>query len=119
MKRILLRGKVHKATVTEANLEYDGSLGLDEDLMKAAGMIPYEKVHVFNVTNGHRFSTYLLKAPAGSGTVGIYGAAAHRAGKGDKLIIVSYVFLDESETDSFVPRIVLVDAENRIRATKT
>ena len=119
MKRILLRGKIHRATVTESHRDYEGSLGLDEDLMKAAGMIPYEKVHVFNVTNGQRFSTYLIKAPAGSGTVGIYGAAAHKAGVGDKVIIVSYVFLEDEETDFFVPKIVLVDERNKIKEKKS
>ncbi len=118
MKRIMLRGKIHRATVTESQRDYEGSLGLDEDLMKAAGMIPYEKVHVFNVTNGQRFSTYLIKAPAGSGTVGIYGAAAHKAGVGDKIIIVSYVFLEDEETDFFIPKVVLVDGGNRIKEKK-
>ncbi len=119
MKRILLKGKIHKATVTEANLDYDGSLGLDADLMKAAEMVPFEKVHVFNVTNGHRFSTYLIQAPAGSGRVGIYGAAAHRAGVGDRLIVVSYAFLDEDEVGSFRPRVVLLDENNRIKEIKS
>jgi aspartate 1-decarboxylase len=118
MKRILLRGKIHKATVTESNLDYEGSLGLDGLLMKAADMIPYEKVHVFNVTNGARFSTYLIKAKEGSGTVAIYGAAAHLAGVGDKVIIVSYGFLDDEETEFFMPKVVIVDDRNRIKEIK-
>jgi aspartate 1-decarboxylase len=118
MRRIMLRGKIHKATVTEANLDYEGSLGLDGLLMTAADMIPYEKVHIYNVSNGERFSTYLIKAKEGSGTVGIYGAAAHLAGVGDKVIIVSYGFLDEEETDFFMPKVVIVDDGNRIKEIK-
>jgi aspartate 1-decarboxylase len=114
----MLRGKIHKATVTEVNLDYEGSLGLDGLLMTAAEMIPYEKVHIYNVSNGERFSTYLIKAKEGSGTVGIYGAAAHLAGVGDKVIIVSYGFLDEEETDFFMPKVVIVDDGNRIKEIK-
>ena len=118
MKRILLKGKIHKATVTEADLDYEGSLTLDGELMKAADMIPFEKVHVFNVTNGQRFSTYLIKAREGSGTVGIYGAAAHKAEVGDTVIIVSYAFLDNDETDFFMPKIVILGPGNRIKEIK-
>lgn len=118
MKRILLRGKIHKATVTESSLDYEGSLGLDGLLMKAAGMIPYEKVDVFNITNGARFSTYLIKAQEGSGAVAIYGAAAHLAAVGDKVIIVSYAFLDDEETEFFMPKVVIVDGDNRVKETK-
>jgi aspartate 1-decarboxylase len=119
MTRTLLKGKLHQATVTEANRDYEGSLALDEGLMRAAGMIAYEKVHVYNVTNGERFSTYLLKAPEGSGTVGIYGAAAHKAKTGDRLIIVSYVLLEDEETEFFMPRIVILEAGNRVKEIKS
>jgi aspartate 1-decarboxylase len=118
MKRILMKGKIHKATVTESDLDYEGSLALDGELMKAADMIPFEKVHVFNVTNGQRFSTYLIKAKEGSGTVGIYGAAAHKAGVGDTVIIVSYAFLDNDEIDFFMPKIVILGPGNRIKEIK-
>jgi len=118
MRRILLRGKIHRATVTESNLDYEGSLGLDGLLMKAADMIPFEKVHVFNVTNGQRFSTYIIKAKEGSGTIAIYGAAAHLAAVGDKVIIVSYAFLEDEETDYFMPKVVIVDDDNRIKEIK-
>jgi aspartate 1-decarboxylase len=118
MKRIMLKAKIHHARVTETSLDYEGSLSLDEDLMKAADMVPYEKVHVYNVSNGERFSTYLIKEAKGSGKVGVYGAAAHRARKGDKLIVVSYVVLDEEETDFFMPKILILGDGNKIREIK-
>lgn len=118
MRRTLLKAKIQKALVTEAHLDYEGSLGLDESLMKAAGMIQFEKVHVYNVTNGERFSTYLIKEAAGSEKVAIYGAAAHKAGPGDQLIIVSFVQLEENEIEFFVPRIVILDGKNRIKTIR-
>lgn len=114
MKRIMLKAKIHHVRVTQTNRDYDGSLALDEELMKAADMLPYEKVHVYNVSNGERFSTYLIKGEKGSGKVGVFGAAAHRARVGDMLIVVSYVILDEEETDFFMPKILLLDADNKI-----
>jgi len=118
MKRIMLKAKIHHAQVTETNVEYEGSLALDEDLMRAADMLPFEKVHVYNVSNGERFSTYLIKGEKGSGKVGIYGAAAHRARVGHKLIVVSYVILDEEETDFFMPKILILGAGNKIEQIK-
>ncbi|MEW5901831.1 MAG: aspartate 1-decarboxylase [Acidobacteriota bacterium] len=118
MKRIMLKAKIHHARVTAANLNYEGSLGLDEDLLRAAEMLPFEKVHIYNVSNGERFSTYLIKEEKGSGKVGVYGAAAHKARVGDKLIVVAYAILDEEETDFFRPKILLLDAGNRIAEIK-
>jgi len=118
MKRILLKAKIHHARVTETNVDYEGSLSLPADLMDAAGMLPFEKVHVYNVSNGERFSTYLLKGGEGSAKVGVYGAAAHRAHPGHKLIIVCYAILDEEETEFFLPRILLLDDDNRIIETR-
>ena len=118
MKRIMLKAKIHHAQVTETNVDYEGSLSLDEELMEAADMLPYEKVHVYNVSNGERFSTYLIKAEKGSGKVGVFGAAAHRARVGHKLIVVSYVILDEEETDFFMPKILILDAHNKIVEVK-
>ena len=115
MRRTLLKSKIQKAVVTEANLDYEGSLGLDESLIKAADMIPYEKVHVYNVTNGERFSTYLIKEAENSGKVVIYGAAAHKAGRGDELIIVSFVQLDEDEIEFFMPKVIILDGKNKIK----
>ena len=114
MKRIMLKAKIHHARVTETNLDYEGSLALDEELIRAADMLPYEKVNVYNVSNGERFSTYLIKGEKGSGKVGVFGAAARRARVGDTLIIVSYVILDEEETDFFMPKILLLGADNKI-----
>jgi aspartate 1-decarboxylase len=118
MKRIILKAKIHHARVTETNRDYEGSLSLDENLMKAADMLPYEKVHVYNVSNGERFSTYLIKEEQGSGKVGIYGAAAHRARVGDKLIVVSYVVLDEDEIEFFMPKILLLGDGNTVVEVK-
>ena len=84
MKRIMLKAKIQKLTVIETNIEYEGSLTLDEDLMKAADMLPFEKVHVYNISNGERFSTYMIKGPRGSGCVGVNGAAVHKAEKGGR-----------------------------------
>jgi aspartate 1-decarboxylase len=118
MKRVMLKAKIHHARVTETNRDYEGSLALDEELIRAADMLPYEKVHVYNVSNGERFSTYLIKGEKGSGKVGVFGAAAHRARVGDTLIIVSYVILDEEETDFFMPKILLLGADNKIAQVK-
>ena len=118
MKRIMLKAKIQKLTVTETNLEYEGSLTLDEDLMKAVDMLPFEKVHVYNISNGERFSTYLIKGLRGSGSVGVNGAAVHTAEKGDKLIVVSYVVLEEEEIDFFMPKILIVGEDNRIKTIK-
>jgi aspartate 1-decarboxylase len=118
MQRTFLKGKIHRAVVTAADLDYEGSLGLDEDLMKAADLRPFERVEVYNVTSGERFSTYLVKAERGSGTVAIYGAAAHKARVGDKVIIAAYAGLEENEIDFFMPKVVLVDEDNRIKEIK-
>ena len=114
----MLNAKIHHACVTETNLDYEGSLSLDEDLMKAAEMLPYEKVHIYNVSNGERFSTYLIKGEKGSGKVGVYGASAYKAGLGDKLIIVSYVFLDEEEVDFFRPKVLILGDGNQVVEVK-
>lgn len=115
MNRTFLKSKVHRAVVTAADADYEGSLGLDEDLMRAADLVPYERVEVYNVDNGERFATYLIKAEPGSGTVAMYGAAALKAGVGARIIIAAYVSLGEDEIDFFMPKIVLVDDRNRIR----
>jgi aspartate 1-decarboxylase len=118
MKRIMLKAKIHHARVTETDLHYEGSLSLDEDLMTAADMLPYEKVHVYNVSNGERFSTYLIKAERGSGKAGVYGAAARRARVGDTLIVVSYAILEDEETEFFMPKILILGAGNKIAQIK-
>jgi len=118
VKRIILKAKIHRATVTESNIDYEGSLTLDESLMKEAGMFPFEQVHVYNISNGERFVTYLIKGEKDSGVVGINGAATHKAGKGDKLIIASYAMMDEEEIEFFMPKLVIVDENNKIKSVE-
>jgi len=115
MLRLMLKSKVHRATVTEADLDYEGSLTLDEDLIDAAGIKPFEAIQVYNITTGSRFETYIITGERGSGTVCINGAAAHLASPGDLVIICSYAYMDEKEVLSLQPRIVLVDGRNRIK----
>lgn len=115
MQRLMLRAKIHRATVTEAVLDYEGSCAIDEDLLDAAGMREYEKIDIYNVNNGERFSTYIIKAPRGSGTISLNGAAARCAQVGDLLIICTYGPMTDEEADAYAPRVVLVTPENRIR----
>lgn len=112
--RTMLAGKIHRATVTEANLEYVGSITLDPDLLEAAGILPYEQVGVLDVTNGSRLETYTLVGERGSGEVCINGAAAHLVHEGDLVIIVAYQQMSEEEARAATPRQVFVDARNRI-----
>lgn len=113
MQRKMLSGKIHRATVTEANLAYQGSISIDAELIEAAGMIEFEQVEVWNITNGNRFSTYALRAERGSGVVCINGAAAHKASPGDLVIIANFSWMQESEALRHKPKIVLVDEQNR------
>jgi aspartate 1-decarboxylase len=110
----MLRSKIHRATVTEANLEYEGSLTVDPILMEAAGMLPYEQVHVSNLQNGERFETYVIPGQRGSGNIILNGPTARRGVKGDKIIIFCYEYFTEAELKVYKPRIILVDAQNRI-----
>jgi aspartate 1-decarboxylase len=111
--RKLLRGKIHGATVTGADLHYEGSIAIDVDLLAAAGIAPFESVHVWNVTNGERFETYAIESPAGSGEVLVNGAAARRAQAGDQVIIAAYAWLTDEEIASHKPKIVLLRDRNR------
>jgi aspartate 1-decarboxylase len=113
MRRVMLQGKVHRATVTDADINYEGSLTLDAELMEAAGMLPYEQVHVLDIDNGARLVTYLITGQRGSGQVCINGAAARLVAPGDKVIIVSYAEMEEAEARAHQPKVVLVDAANR------
>jgi aspartate 1-decarboxylase len=116
--RTMMAGKIHRATVTEANLEYEGSVTLDPDLMDAAGILPYEQVHILDVTNGARLETYAIVGERGSGEVCINGAAAHLVHRGDVVIIVAYQQLYEEDARELRPRVVHVGAANEItRAT--
>jgi aspartate 1-decarboxylase len=110
-----LSGKIHRATVTEACIDYEGSISIDANLLQAAGVRPYERVEVYNVTTGARFATYAILAPAGSGTIGVNGAAAHLATRGDLVIIAAYAQMTSEEADRHQPKLVFVDTANRIR----
>jgi len=114
--RTLLSCKIHRATVTNADPDYAGSITLDKELMDAAGMIDYERVQVVDVTNGARLETYAIPGEAGSGTVQLNGAAALIVDPGDIVIVMAYVQLDESEVVDWQPRVVLVDESNRVTA---
>jgi len=113
MQLTLLKGKIHRATVTQCDLHYEGSISVDTDLLAQSGILPHEQVDVLNINNGERFTTYALAAPAGSGTIGINGAAARRAQKGDLVIIVAYARMEESEAAGFRPKVLLVDSRNK------
>lgn len=113
MLRTMCRGKIHRATVTDANLHYVGSITIDPVLLEAADILPYERVQVVNVNNGQRFETYVIEGERGKGEVVINGAAARLAQPGDIVIIMSYVLMTDEEAKAHNPRVVLVDAENR------
>jgi len=115
VNRIMLRAKLHRATVTEADLHYEGSCGIDEDLLAAADMHEFEQIDLYNVTNGERFSTYIIKAPRGSGTISLNGAAARKAHVGDLLIICTYAPMTEEYAHTHKPKVVLLDERNRIK----
>jgi len=111
--RTMMSGKIHRATVTGANIDYEGSITLDPDLLEAAGILPFEQVHVLDVTNGVRLETYTILGERGSGDVRINGAAAHLVHEGDTVIVVAYQQLDEADARRLEPRVVFVDARNR------
>ena len=114
-RRSMLKSKVHRATVTHADLDYEGSLTLDARLLEAADILPFEEVHVWNVTRGTRLRTYAMAAEAGSGVVCVNGAAAHLAQPGDLVIVATFAQLDDAAARQHHPRIVLVGPDNRIR----
>jgi len=111
----MLKSKIHRATVTDADLHYEGSISIDETLMDAAGLLPYEKVAIYDVNNGERFSTYVITGKRDSGVICLNGAAARKVAKGDLVIIASYVFVDSNEAKGWKPVAVFVDQENRIK----
>jgi len=116
MRRTFFKSKIHRATVTHADLDYEGSVSIDEDLLDAAGIWEYEAVHVWNITRGTRLETYAIKGKRGSGVICINGAAAHLNKPGDLVILATFAEMDDSEARSHVPKVVLVDRENRIVA---
>jgi aspartate 1-decarboxylase len=115
MLRTILKSKIHRAHVTEANLYYEGSITIDALLMKKADILQGEKVEVFNLNNGHRLETYAIAGKSGSGVICLNGPAARGACKGDEVIIVSYILADESEAGTVKPRIISVNGKNRVK----
>lgn len=114
MNRIMFKSKIHRATITEAELHYEGSLTIDEDLMESADLLEYEKVAVVNINNGERFETYVIKGERGSKVICLNGAAARKGQVGDRIIIISYTTLSDEEAKVHEPTIVLVDEHNSI-----
>ena len=114
MFRTMMKSKIHRATVTQADLHYVGSVTVDEDLLDAADLLAGELVHIVDVTNGARLETYTIAGERGSGVIGINGAAAHLVHPGDLVILIAYGQLDEKELGSYAPRVVFVDAANRV-----
>lgn len=115
MQRTMLKSKLHRVVVTDADLAYEGSITIDEDLMDAADLLSYEKVDIYNVSNGERFSTYTIRGARGSGIICLNGAAARKASKEDIIIIASYVLVDEDSVKQWKPNCILVDDKNRIK----
>jgi aspartate 1-decarboxylase len=114
MMRTMLKSKIHRATVTQADLHYVGSVTIDEDLLDAADLIPGEQVAIVDITNGARLETYVIPGERGTGVIGINGAAAHLVAPGDLVILIAYGTMDEAESRRYQPRVVFVDADNRI-----
>ena len=112
--RFMMKSKIHRATVTQADLHYVGSIGIDRDLMEAADLLEGEKVAIVDITNGARLETYVIPAPRGSGTITINGAAARLVSAGDLVIIISYTMLEDAEARKLVPTVVHVDEQNRV-----
>jgi aspartate 1-decarboxylase len=118
MQRTMLKSKLHRVHVTHSELHYEGSCAIDENLLEAANIREYEQIHLYNVTNGERFSTYAILAERGSGIISVNGAAAHKAAPGDIMIIASYANYNEIELQKFSPQLVYVDNNNRIQSQR-
>jgi aspartate 1-decarboxylase len=117
--RVMLKSKIHRARVIHSNIDYEGSISIDKKLMEAADILPYEQVHVLNIDNGARFETYAIEAEAGSGEIGIQGAAARLASAGDKVIILTYCDVEETEVHEHHPTRVYVNEQNVITEVKS
>lgn len=111
----LLKAKIHRATVTQVELDYEGSCAIDEALLEAAAIREYEQIHIYNITSGERFVTYAIRAERDSGVISVNGAAAHKASVGDLVIIAAYASMNEAQADQFQPRLVYPDRVNRIQ----
>ncbi len=118
MQRIMLRSKIHRVAVTQCDLNYEGSCGIDEDLLDAADIREFEKIELYDINNGERFSTYAIRGKRGSGEISLNGAAARKAHVGDLLIICTYAPMTEAEIEGYRPKIVFVDERNGISSVK-
>lgn len=117
MQLTLLKCKIHRACVTHAELDYEGSCAIDRHLLELAGILPYEQIHIYNLSNGERFTTYAIEAEASSRIISVNGAAAHKAQPGDRVIICAYALLDQAELAGFKPALVYADEHNRVMRT--
>lgn len=117
MQLTLLKCKLHRACVTHAELDYEGSCAIDEDLLRLSGIREYEQIQIYNVANGERFTTYAIRADAGSRIISVNGAAAHKAAPGDRVIICDYAGMNEAEARAFKPTLVYLDEQNRVIRT--
>ncbi len=118
MQRTMLQAKLHRVRVTQSELHYEGSCAIDDNLLEASGIKEYQQIDIYNVTNGERFTTYAIRAQRGSGTISVNGAAAHKAGPGDILIIAAYSIYSEMEMQKYHPTLVYVDEHNHIIAQR-
>ena len=115
MHLTLLKSKLHRATVTHSEVDYEGSCAIDRNLLDTANILPYEQIEIYNITNGERFTPYAIEAERNSGIISVNGAAAHRASPGDLVIICSYAVLDQSEAAIFHPTLVYLDEKNQVK----
>lgn len=113
MQRVMLRAKIHRAIVTDADINYEGSIAIDEKLLELSGILEFEQVHIYNISNGNRFETYAIKAPAGSGSISVNGAAARKVSIGDRIIIASYAVMDEEEAKTIQPELIFIKKDNK------
>ena len=118
MLRIMLKSKIHNARVTEKNVNYQGSITLSKDLIREAELFPFEQVHIYNISNGERFITYVIQDEKRPGVVGLNGAAAHKVSIGDKIIIASFSLMSDEEANFYRPEILILDKDNKIKETK-
>lgn len=118
MQRTMLKSKLHRVTVTQSELHYEGSCAIDDKLLEAADIHEYQQIDIYNVTNGERFTTYAIRAERDSGTISVNGAAAHKANPGDLLIIASFAIYHEAELDTYAPRLIYVDGHNCIKTNR-
>ena len=119
MQRTMLQAKLHRVTTTQSELHYEGSCAIDQDLLEAAGLLEFQAIDIYNVSNGARFSTYIIRAERGSGTISVNGAAARQAAVGDVLIIAAYGIYGEAELADHAPRLIYVDGGNRVLAERS